>query len=167
MRPWLLVLSAGLVGCTVDNDSPLDRGQHLDDNAFPQAIALTCDREIGLYGMYPGSSEPTHIPLGLTAEGTNICFVLDARDNLQLAHFAANMPRESTAASSFELSLYDTDGNLLRTGWDVDFTANVFANLEYSVPKGQLLPVTMHIEPKDGVTVSDSELTARTIGPFE
>ena len=165
MRSWVLVLSIVLAGCTVDSESPLDRGRYLG-NDFPQPIALTCDREIGLYGM-TGSAEPTRVPLGLSAEGANVCFVLDARDNLRIAHFAASMPREAGAsASSFELSLYDQNGNLLRAGWDVDFGTNVFASLEYGVAVGQLLPVTMHVQAKSGAA-AQTELAASLFEPFE
>lgn len=99
--------------------------------------------------------------------GALFCLELDARENIQVAHFAAGTAYEQAAASSFHLALFGGgDGTMLREGWDVGFgNGNTFANLEYGVTKGDYIAVKLFVAAKTGTATTEVSLSL--FEPFE
>ena len=156
-----------LAGCIADGSDSLpspesEEPERQGDPAPSEIVDVPreCDHEVAMYGM--GSSEPTIVgPLTLDAAGVAICLELDARDNLWIAHFAAGTNYQTGSASSFELGLYDADGNMLRQGWDVTVGSSpprTFANLEYGMPKGDIIKAMLHVRAPNGTATSDIAL---------
>src|SRR5512143_2872070 len=164
MRRWLLPSIVAAAGCASDPAQPAGTGDDpkldVDATFSPAAVpAGDCTQTIALYGM--GGSQPTTVPVSLTTAGVTLCLELDGRDNLQVAHFAANTPYETGDASSFLLALYDAGGTLMGNGWDVAFGTSpttVFANLEYGMPRGQITNVKLVVATRAGTQAADVSL---------
>ena len=119
--------------------------------------------------MLDGFDSPSgHItagPYAVDTQGVTLCLTLDATDNIVVAHFGAGSDREQSATSSFAMTLFDGDGNVLRDGWDVTFGSSsptTFANLEYGVTKGTILEAKLVIR-----TRTDSGSTSVGLALFE
>jgi hypothetical protein len=139
------------------------------DESAPLTHTANCAHHESLYGMDDGShTGPTLGPLTVDTTGLDICLTLDARDNLLVAHFAATMHNEPSTSSSFRLSLYDADGNLLRDGWDVTYgipAESTHASLEHGIEKGQLVDAVLWVRAKTGTATSPLRLYL--FEPFE
>ncbi|HSD88716.1 MAG TPA: hypothetical protein VLB44_14405 [Kofleriaceae bacterium] len=170
MRRWLLLSVVAGAGCATEPGEPPATGDHppVDGTLSPAAVpAGDCAQTVSLYGM--GGSQPAIVPLSLSTAGVTLCLELDGRDNIQVAHFAANTPNEMAETSSFVLSLYEADGTtLIRTGWDVAFgttPTTVFANLEAGMPKGQVTNAKLVVATRSGET--SSQIHLYLFEPFE
>jgi hypothetical protein len=141
-------------------------------------------------GSGSGSGAPLDISLATPCEGTTVmqgvdipakvtiparsydvhgalfCLELDARQNIQVAHFAAGTAYEPGADSSFVLGLFGNgDDSMLREGWDVQLSDRTFANLEYGVTKGDYIAVKLFVAAKAATAATDVDL--RLFEPFE
>ena len=154
---WALAL------CACSSDEPATTMLMPDAPPAPQPTALApgacTGDEISLYGM-TGSSAAT--PIAVTVMPTTLCLALDGRDNIRIAHFAAGTPYEQASASSFRMALFDETDALIREGWDVQFSTNVFHNLEYGAPVGAVTRVKLVV---DGAGATDVQL--HLFEPFE
>jgi hypothetical protein len=164
-RGWLCIVLAacasetgepGTVMQPPDDDPELEIGEPAETH-----VPGECAHQVALYGMTGNASATPVGPITVTASGIDICLSLDARDNIWVAHFAAGTEYESAAISSFDLALYDSDGNLMRDGWDVSFGTSpttTFANLEYGVTKGQVVNAVLWVRAKSGTASSTVQL---------
>ena len=162
MRGLLLLLLVGCSTTDVDSESGVAAEEPVFEIGEPEEAAELvptpgdCDHDVSLYGM--SGSGPTSIgPLTVDGSGTDICLTLDARDNIWVGHFAAGTEYENGDASSFQLTLFDRDGVVLRAGWDVSVDVampRTFANLEYGVDKGQVLQALLHVRARTGTATS-------------
>jgi hypothetical protein len=157
-----LIVLAGCDGETAGGGPQSPDAARVDiDAALTPHVPTACAYQIALCGM-TGSAEPTPVgPVTVDAAGIDICMTLDARDNIQLAHFAADTAYEPGNSSSFHLSLYAKDGTPLRDGWDVTFgssPATTFASVEYGIDKGQLVEAVLWVRAKAGSATSQVQL---------
>jgi hypothetical protein len=99
--------------------------------------------------------------------GALFCLELDARQNIREAHFAAGTRNEQAPASSFVLALLGNgNDSMLVEGWDVEFgTDTAFANLEYSVTKGDYIAVKLFVAAK--TASASTEVSLSLFEPFE
>jgi hypothetical protein len=146
---WALALCA----CSAKEPATPMTPEEPDDPPEETALApgVCSGAEISLYGM--GSSQATEVPV--TAMPTTLCLALDGRDNIRIAHFAAGTPYEQATKSSFKMALFGADDALLRAGWDVQFSTNVFHNLEYGAPIGAVTHVKLVV---DGTGATEVDL---------
>jgi hypothetical protein len=158
-RGWLCIV---LAACATEARDPRSPPEQDPDVQLGEPAAThvpgDCAHQAALYGMTGNASATPIGPLTVDATGIDICLSLDARDNIWVAHFAAGTEYESAASSSFELALYDSDGNLMRDGWDVSFSTSTFANLEYGVTKGQIVSAVLWVRAKTGTATSTVNL---------
>jgi hypothetical protein len=99
--------------------------------------------------------------------GALFCLELDARQNIQVAHFAAGTAYEQGTASSFVLALFGNgDGTMLQDGWDVELGSGTsFANLEYGVTKGDYIAVKLFVAAK--AASAATEVSLSLFEPYE
>jgi len=141
-------------------------------------------------GSGSGSSAPIDITLAAPCEGTTVmqgvdvpakvtipaqsydvygalfCLELDARQNIQVAHFAAGTTYQNRPSSSFVPRLFGTGHHPMpREGWDVQLSDRVFANLEYGVTKGDYIAVKLFVAAKSATASTEVELSL--FEPFE
>jgi hypothetical protein len=139
--------------------SPPDRDE--PDREIGESVELThsanCAHHASLYGM-AGTMGPSVGPITVDTTGTDICLSLDARDNIWIAHFAASTGHEQGASSSFQLGLYDANGDLIANGWDVNFSSSTRASIEHGIEKGQLVDVVLWVRAKSGTATSTVSL---------
>ena len=155
-----------LAGCATDPgvDPGPPRPTHEPDREIGEDMARphtgSCAHQASLYGM-AGTMGPTVGPITVDATGVDICLSLDARDNIWIAYFAASTVHEPAASSSFELGLYDSDGTLMRHGWDVAFSGSpptVRANIEYIIETRELVEAVLWVRAKSGTATSSVSL---------
>ena len=170
---WLFIcVPIGIVGCASEptnapedpaQDHALDIGELGEKGEAARPVPEECAHSVALYGM-TGNAQGTPVgPVTVDTTSILICLSLDARDNIQIAHFAAGTQYESgTATSSFELTLYDGNGVMLRDGWDVTFGSSpptTFANLEYGVTKGTIIDAVLWVRAKNGAATTTIGVT--------
>jgi hypothetical protein len=171
-RGWLCIV---LAACASESDGtgtgtpPVDEDPEFEiGEPVEPHVAGECAHNVALYGMTGNAAATPVGPITVDATGIDICLSLDARDNIWVAHFAAGTEYENGKSSSFELALYDSDGNLMRDGWDVSFGSSpttTFANLEYGVTKGQIVNAVLWVRAKSGTATSTVNL--HLFEPFE
>jgi hypothetical protein len=166
---WLCIV---LAACASDTDGVISPPGNDPQFEIGEPAAIhepgECAHDIALYGMTGNASATPVGPLTVDATGIDICLSLDARDNIWVAHFAAGTEYETGGSSSFELALYDANGNLMRDGWDVSFGGSppkTFANLEYGITKGQIVDAVLWVRAKNGTATSTVNL--HLFEPFE
>jgi hypothetical protein len=150
-----LGIVAVLVGCTNGGSSsaPDAPAVEPDAPALAPAVPGACHESFALDGFDSTSGHLDVGPYALDTQGVTLCLTLDATDNIVVAHFGAGSDREQSATSSFDMTLFDGAGNVLREGWDVRFGGSpptTFANLEYGVTKGTILEAKLVIRMRAG-----------------
>ncbi len=157
---WIVVALLG--GCASDLDGTIEMVpdpslEPVDEAAVPR----TCSQTVALYGM-TGNAQGETVPVTVDTAGTTLCLELDARDNIQVGHFAAGTPYEAGTQSSYKLDLFDALDQPVRSGWDVQFgsgaDARAFTNLEYGVTKGELVPMKLVVRARAGTATTDLHL---------
>jgi len=104
----------------------------------------------------------------LVLGGANVCLRLDASKNLQSGHFAAGTDQQAGEASAFTLRLTDPAGTVLLDGWDVSVgqtDPRTFANLELSIPAGEIRDVILEVRAKGPQTAT--KITVQLFEPLE
>jgi hypothetical protein len=165
------LIAVVLVGCGSPPE-PVGPDAALPPDAAVDSVPFTPDTchgtPLSLYGM-SGNADPTIVgPYTVDTTGTTICLSLDARDNIRIAHFAANTAYETAGASSFELALFTMDDVLLREGWDVQFGSNPttsFANLEFGVTVGTILDTKLVVRARSGTATT--QIPLHLFEPYE
>lgn len=160
MRTLAVVLA--LVGCTGDPDGTLPPGgDEGDENDNGEQVVhgtpRECEGVISLHGMSEtGSAGQVEIPSkAYDVDGEYLCLELDARDNIHIAHFAANTIAEQASASSFEIALLAPDETMLRDGWDVTYgNGNAFASLEYGITDRVVIEAKLRVRAKSATATS-------------
>lgn len=162
----VVVVAGSLAGCIEsDPDGVAGEGSGSGES-IDASLASPCEGTAVMQGV----DVPDSVTIPSRSYDTNgalFCLELDARQNIQIAHFAAGTAYEQAAASSFVLALFGNgDGTMLREGWDVGFgNGNTFANLEYGVTKGDYIAVKLFVAAKAGSAATEVNLSL--FEPFE
>jgi hypothetical protein len=155
------VVACSLVGCIESDPDGVPGGGSGSGSNAPLDISLAspCEGTTVMQGV----DVPAHVNIpsrSYDAHGALFCLELDARLNIQVAHFAAGTAYEQGSASSFVLGLFGNgDDSMLREGWDVDLSGNAFANLEYGVTKGDYIAVKLFVAAKSAAAATEVNLS--------
>lgn len=133
------------------------------DGAIPFTPDTCSGSPLALYGATTQpADQPIYGPVTLDTAGITICLSLDGRDNANLAHFGAITDGEMADASTFELSVYDTNDVLIEMGWDVTIgnsSPMSYANVEHSFEKGQVYQVKLRARAKQAAATTRISLS--------
>ena len=181
-RGFVAALAAvSITGCMTDDfdgvdDTPEAAGANEPEVAgpresLPPAVAGPCAQHATLVGLSETDPTAGRITLPDTVfdtDGSTICLTLDATTNIWIAHFWATAKHEPGDYSSFQLTLFDSNGNHLREGWDVTFGSSeptTHASLEAGFDAGAVYEVKLHIRARQGQASTDLDIAL--FEPFE
>lgn len=131
-------------------------------------VNLQCAWSVSLDGWNGASPTSTELP-ALTSEGVTLCLSLDSTQNLERAHLAAATEIGMGAASLIEMALFDDEDKIMEEGWDVTVgqsAPKTFANLEYTLPVGQVTIAKLFVRSLRSSPVSN-RLQISFFEPFE
>ena len=131
-------------------------------------VNLQCAWSVSLDGWNGASPTSTALP-ALTSEGTTLCLSLDSTQNLERAHLAAATEIGVGSASLIEMALFDDEDKIMEEGWDVTVgqsAPKTFANLEYTLPVGQVITAKLFVRSLSSAPVSN-RLQISFFEPFE
>jgi hypothetical protein len=163
----LVVVAGSLAGCIEsDPDGVAGEGGGSGSGApIDISLASPCEGTTVMQGV----DVPAHVTIpaqSYDVYGALFCLELDARQNIQIAHFAAGTTYEQGANSSFVLGLFGNgDDSMLREGWDVQLSDKTFANLEYGVTKGDYIAVKLFVAAK--TATASTEVGLSLFEPYE
>jgi hypothetical protein len=167
-----MVVAGSLVGC-IESDPDGVAGQGSGSGSgsgttIDASHASPCEGTTVMQGVDVPAS--VNIPSrSYDTNGALFCLELDARLNIQVAHFGAGTAYEPGDASSFVLALFGNgDNTMLGEGWDVSVGASdtsTFANLEYGVTKGDYIAVKLFVGAK--AAAASTEVNLSLFEPYE
>ena len=95
----------------------------------------------------------------------HICLRIDATPNIQVAHFASSTKRRTAETSGYKLTLTNSDGSLIRDGWDLTLGDHTFASIETGFDKGTVRDIVLTIR---GTNANDPTMVdVALFEPFE